>query len=194
MESEKEKADILKDVMESEKEKADILKDVMESEKEKADILKDEDVTAFIRKNKATNTITKTASDMRIWKRWCESVGERRNVEDIPSTELDSLLSHFFVKVCKKNGEEYEPLSLISYQRSIDRYLREEKRQTRSILKDPEFKGSRAALTAKRNDLRRQGMGRKPNAAQPLTKAEEDVLWEIGQLGEHSPASLTRTI
>lgn len=128
----------------------------MESEKEKADILKDEDVTAFIRKNKATNTITKTASAMRIWKQWCESVGKRHNVEDIPSTELDRLLSHFFVKVCKKNGEEYEPLSLISYQRSINRYQHEEKRQTRSVLKDPEFEGSRAALTAKRKDLRRK--------------------------------------
>ena len=51
----------------------------MESDK---DILKDEDVTAFILKNKATNTITKTVSDMPIWKRWCESVAERRNRED----------------------------------------------------------------------------------------------------------------
>ena len=92
----------------------------MESEKEKADILKDEDVTMFIPRNKATNTITKTASDMRIWKPWCELVGKRRNVEYIPFTELDTLLSHFFLK---KNGEEYEPISLISYQCSIDYYL-----------------------------------------------------------------------
>ena len=98
------------------------------------------------------------------------------------------------MKICKKNREEYEPTSLISYQRSIDRYLREEKRQTRNILKDFEFKGSRAALTAKRKDLRKQGMGRKPNAAQALTKTKEDMLWEIRQLGGHSLASLLRTI
>ena len=114
---------------------------VMESDKEKDDILKEEDVTVFILKNKATNTITKTASNMRIWKRWCESVGERRNVEDIPSTELDRLLSHFFVKIRKKNREEYEPISLMSNQRSIDRYLCEEKGPTRNILKDAEFEG-----------------------------------------------------
>lgn len=49
-------------------------------------------------------------------------------------------------------------------------------------MKDFEFKGSKGALAAKRKDFRRQGMGRKTNAAQPLTETEEDKLWEIGQL------------
>ena len=61
-------------------------------------------------------------------------------------------------------------------------------------LKDLEFKGSRGVLTAKRKDLRRQGMERKPNAAQPLTETEEDKLWEIGQQGGQLLASLIQTI
>ena len=53
----------------------------------------------------------------------------------------------------KKNGEEYEPGSLTSYQRSIDRYLRDAGREF-SILTDREFEGSRRALEVKRKDLK----------------------------------------
>ena len=46
-------------------------------------------------------------------------------MEDIPLEELNSLLAHFFIKVRKLNGEEFEPGTLTSFQRSFDRYLRQ---------------------------------------------------------------------
>ena len=42
--------------------------------------------------------------------------------------------------------------------------------------------------------MRKQGKGRKPNAADPLTEEDEDKLWETGQIGGHSPAALLCTI
>ena len=41
--------------------------------------------------------------------------------------ELDRLLSRFFKDITKENGEEYEPSSLTSFQRSFQRYFSEKK-------------------------------------------------------------------
>jgi len=155
--------------------------------------LDDHSLKEFIQQNRARNTVNKTRSDLNVWKRWCNSVQEQRELQVLPSAELNRLLSHFFKTVTKANGEEYEPGTLTSFQRSIDRHLRDVG-QTRSILRDPEFEGSRQVLEAKRKLLRRQGKGRTPNAAAPLTEAEEEHLWSTGQLGGHSPHALNRTI
>ena len=53
----------------------------------------------------------------------------------IPASELDHLLSKFFLNARKQNGDEYEPATVSSFQRSIQRYLSEKKK----ILKDNEF-------------------------------------------------------
>ena len=42
-------------------------------------------------------------------------------MEDIPPEELNSLLAQFFIKVIKLNGDEFEPGTLTSLQRSFDR-------------------------------------------------------------------------
>ena len=85
----------------------------------------DDDLLAFVQQNKASNTIKKTRSDLNVWLRWCDSVGERRNLEDIPSKDLNNLLGHFAMKIRKQNGEEYEPNTITSYFRSFDRYLKD---------------------------------------------------------------------
>ena len=69
--------------------------------------------------------MNKTRSDLNVWNKWRATVNEHREVEDIPAKELNRLLSHFFVSLKKKNGEDYEPNSLTAFQRSIDRHLRE---------------------------------------------------------------------
>ena len=140
-----------------------------ETETTNADL--DNVLKAFVQQRKAKNTVTKTRSDLNVWTRWCKSVNEQRELQDLPSHALNRLLSHFFKSVAKKNREDYEPGTLTSYQRSIDRYLRDIG-QTRSILGDPEFEGSRQVLEAKRKLLRREGRGRKSNAAAPVTEPE----------------------
>jgi hypothetical protein len=153
----------------------------------------DKEIKEYIDKNKAINTVKKTKSDLNIWFRWCKTVNEKRKLEEISVEELNSLLGHFFINIKKQNGEEYEPNSLTSLQSSIDRHLREAGRMY-SILFDREFETSRKALEAKRKELRREGKGCKQNAAEPLTKAEQDKLWAAGQLGGDNPLVLLHTI
>ena len=77
--------------------------------------------------------MNKTRSDLNVWNKWCATVNEHRKVENIPAKELNRLLSHFFVSLKKKNGEDYEPNSLTAFQRSIDRHLREKGVEVRHI-------------------------------------------------------------
>ena len=85
--------------------------------------------------------------------RYIEANGmKNEKIESLPASELDHLLSNFFVNARKKNGEEYEPATVSSFQRSIQRYL-SEKKYPFNILKDNEFEKSRKVLAAKRKSL-----------------------------------------
>ena len=77
---------------------------------------------------------------------------KNEKIESLPASELDFLLWNFFLNARKKNGEEYEPATVSSFQRSIQRYL-SEKKYPFNILKDNEFEKSRKVLAAKRKSL-----------------------------------------
>ena len=78
-------------------------------------------------------------------------------------------------------------------QSAIDRYLKDNG-YLFSILTSREFAVSRSVLEGKARMLRDQGKGKKPNKACSLTVEEEEVLWECGQLGSHSPSSIINTL
>ena len=118
---------------------------------------------------------------------------ECRAIKNLPANELDLLLSKFFISVRKQDGTEYEPSTLSGFQRSFQRHLHEEGSLI-NILKDNEFSKSREVLAAKRKNLVRQGKGNRPNATRELTEAEEDALFENGQLGVQDPKSLQRAL
>ena len=48
----------------------------------------DDAVEDFIEKNKATNTVRKTKSDLNVWYRWCAGVNESRKLEELTPSEL----------------------------------------------------------------------------------------------------------
>ena len=48
-------------------------------------------------------------------------------------------------------------------------------------------------LEVKARKLRNEGKGKLPNKSRSLTREEEEVLWECGQLGNSSPRSLLYT-
>ena len=50
--------------------------------------LDDAVVEDFIEKNKATNTVRKTKSDLNVWYRWCAGVNESRKLEELTPSEL----------------------------------------------------------------------------------------------------------
>ena len=50
--------------------------------------LDDAVVEDFIERNKATNTVRKTKSDLNVWYRWCAGVNESRKLEELTPSEL----------------------------------------------------------------------------------------------------------
>ena len=119
----------------------------------------------FVDQQKNKNTKRKTESDLKTWYTWCAKHGETRELEDIPPTELDRLLGHFFVTVRKKDGSLYEPDTLSSFHRSTDRHLTKDLHKPYSIIRDTQFAPSREKLKASRKFLKGKGKGNKPNAA-----------------------------
>ena len=115
------------------------------------------------------------------------------NLESLLPNDLDKTLQHFYAEVKKQNGDDYEPCSLAVMQSAIDRYLKDNG-YLFSILTSREFAVSRSVLEGKARMLRDQGKGKKPNKACSLTVEEEEVLWECGQLGLHSPSSIINTL
>ena len=76
----------------------------------------------FIHSLRPDNTKKKTTYDLNIWRGYCSSVGETRTLENVPPNELNILLCRFFMgDVRKKDGGVYEPGTLASLQRSIQR-------------------------------------------------------------------------
>lgn len=139
----------------------------------------------------------KTSYEWKKFETFCkEQSNGSFNVKNVPADAPDKLL-FFFLKtsadVRNQNGGEYEPDSLSSFQRSIQRRLKELKLSF-NILKDEEFCRSREVLTAKRKNLVKQGRGNKPNACRELTGEEEEKLFESGAFGCHNPDALQRTL
>ena len=63
-----------------------------------------------------------------------------------------------------------------------------------SVPRSREFRNSNAVLEGKARFLRENGKGKRPNKAKSLTTAEEEVLWESGKLGGHTPRALIKTV
>ena len=74
------------------------------------------------------------------------------------------------------------------------RYLRQNGQPDIDFFKDPAFAEFKFTLDAEMKQLQFKGAGSKRRQAEPLTEAEEEKLWETGQLGAHSPQSLVNTI
>jgi len=58
--------------------------------------LDDRSLKEFIQQNRAKNTVNKTRSDLNVWKRWCNSVQEQRELQVLPSAELNHLYTEPF--------------------------------------------------------------------------------------------------
>ena len=137
----------------------------------------------------------------KIWKTWSEyrnSVVKNEQVpEDISTLDGDKLqywLSRFVLEVRKKSGLEYPPNTLHHICCGLLRHLRENERPEIDIFKDTNFADFRATLDGEMKRLQSLGLGTKKRQAEPLTEAEENLLWSSGILGDHSPQALVDTI
>ena len=145
---------------------------------------------AFVDQQKNKNTKRKTHSDLKTQYTWCTKHGETRELKDIPPAELDCLLGHFFVTVCRKDGSLYEPDTLSLFQRSIDHHLKKDLDKT--YIRDTQFAPSREKLKVSRKFLKGKGKGNKPNAAEAVDMVEQ--LWQQGALGVSDPVILQQTV
>ena len=120
------------------------------------------EIDSFIRERKSLNTVKKTASDMNSFNRYLAEINKQYlNILHLPAQELDRLLSKFFKDIRKFNGEEYEPNTISSFERSIERFLSDNKSQF-NILRDKKFEMSRQVLAAKRKRLVNKACVTKP--------------------------------
>ncbi|KAK3703834.1 hypothetical protein QZH41_012445 [Actinostola sp. cb2023] len=149
----------------------------------------------FVTEQQSKNTREKTKYvDLTVWQRFCLTKSEQRELENIPWDELNLLLCSFFKTVAKKNGDQYEPGTLTSFQRSIQRYLNTQGSKA-NILKGDEFKLSREVLGSKRKELVvKYGKGNRPQASRQVLDEEEDKLFATGELGDSNPQVLQRTV
>ena len=125
---------------------------------------------------------------MKAWKRFCLQENETRELCDIPQEELNFVLCKFLKTVKKLDGTEYEPVSLTSFKRSVQRSLKAAQMWillTETTLNSPE---KRCQLVVD------HGKGNRPQAARELTEAEEDKLFDCGEFGTSKQTVLQRTL
>ena len=151
------------------------------------------DIQELKNKTKNSNTTRSTCNWIRVFQTWAKNREYNVNLNEYDVETLNTTLEHFYAEVRKQNGKDYEPDSLAVMQAALDRFLRE-KDYPKSIIKDNEFKSSKEVLEGKARMLRESGLGKKPNASRSLTKQEEEVLWDCGELGSDTPSSLQNTL
>ena len=106
---------------------------------------------------------------------------------------LNQTLSQFYAELWKENGDDYKPNCLKVMQASLKRHLKS-KTSLKSIIWDREFLNYRKVLEGKARKLWEQGKGKWSNQSRSLTKEEEEVLWQNGQLGGGTPWALHNTM
>ncbi len=141
---------------------------------------------------------------IRVWEDWAESRSQRflpgekpleRDFTTLAAQDMDFWLSRFVLEIRKKGGEPYPPNSL--YQICCGlllRHLRQSNRADVNILEDPRIQTFRKTLDAEMKRLHATGKYSQKHQAQPIKVAQENHLWELGLLGEHSPQVLLDTI
>ena len=172
--------------------------------------LRDDDITThldaeikqFLDESVAKTTTYKDVSAENRFRKFLHSINptDLRQIHQIPPSELDVILSKFFMTANKidKNsierlGELYQPDSLSAFIHSWQRILSSRGSKI-NVKRDKEFETSRKVLAARRKRLVNQGMGNKPCTTRPLSTSEIDKLYNAGYFGTTSPLSLQRNM
>ena len=136
------------------------------------------------------NTRKSTEYWRNVFKKWANERNFQAKVREwCPRPNTVAVLC----RVTKRKRVDYEPDCLKVMQASLERYLKS-KPYLKSIIRDREFLNSRKVLEGKARKLQKQGKGKRPNRSRSLTKEEEEVLWQNGQLGGGTPRALLNTM
>ncbi|KAI8510537.1 hypothetical protein Bbelb_114530 [Branchiostoma belcheri] len=141
------------------------------------------------------NTTRKTISDVNVFKRFCSAppFNEPRPPEEIPPSQLCPLLISYFTSCKKNNGQNYEPESLNSMLRSMERYLKASGYMY-SVVQSEEFRELRLSIKRRKDELKE--LSHVKNSTETVSKRnfptdeEEMVLYSKGVIGLTNPFSL----
>jgi hypothetical protein len=154
-----------------------------------------EKVRQFCAEQGKKNTKKATCRDVKNFSEWLSCMKfELRNIEYIPPKLLNDYMAQYFVYIRKQDGSQYQPGSLTNMFHSFSRYLKSCRYYADDericILKDDKFEDARMALTCKRRELKKQGLGNRPHRSVPVEEEEEAIMWEKGVLGVSSPFAI----
>jgi len=145
-------------------------------------------------------TRSQTEWGIRVWRDW--SIARNHCSEDIhiPSEfvvaachcDIDKFMSHFVTEFRWQNGLVYPPLSLHQLCCSLQRAARFEGVAI-NLFEDKKVLKFQATLDAEMKRLSVMGMGMKKQV-QPIGAQEDERLWQLGLLGDHSAQALVDTI
>ena len=116
-----------------------------------------EELLAYVKDKQTKSTEKKTEQ---IWQNFCEFVKNHRSSvippEKLQPEALDAQLGSWIMSLKKKNGQDYEIFSIITYYGCVKRKL-EQLGYSYDIGKDPKFKLSRQVLSSKKIELKKEG-------------------------------------
>ena len=150
-------------------------------------------VNEFIQEQENKNTLSKTRRDIAIFMAFLKERNEKRKLEEIPPEHLNHILREFIITVKRKGGDEFEPSSLRGFLCSFDRHLKAFK-YPKNLIEDLEFEQILKALKARRRQLKKEGKGNTPNAAEVITDEEVNILYMKNLLGITSAQVLLNTL
>ena len=91
--------------------------------------MSEEDLDKSVEDQKSINTSRSTQFALRTWQTWLEqsefAEAEKKPIEVYSKQELSRLLKHFYWEIRTAKGDEFEPSSLKTIQRGLDRYLQQ---------------------------------------------------------------------
>lgn len=144
-------------------------------------------------------TVTDTNYCVGLWNQWCSHRAIKYGdtippLDSISSADFAHHMSNFVFEIRKKDGSEFPPDSLHHLVSGLQRFVRWKNNPAIDVFKDAEFAEFRRCLDSEMKRLQRAGLGSRRRKAEPLTPAEEEMLWKKGLLGDGTPQSLVDTI
>lgn len=154
------------------------------------------------------NTKQSTTWAVHVWKDWAEernvkakALGPNEklvnsDIVNITKAELNYWLAKFVVEIRKKEdkGEYYPPATLYQLCCGLLRYLRNNGQPAINIFEDSCFKHFQDSIDAEMKRLTGLGVGANVKQAAPFTEDQEEKLWKLNLLGDHSPSVLLNTM
>ena len=150
-------------------------------------------MTSLSKTKKNKNTLSKTRRDVSLLTEFLNSKNESRTIEEIPQKELNEYISEFIIAVRRKDGEDFEPSSLRGLICSFNRHLKA-CNYACSVIEDSQFEQVRQALEVRSKELKKDGKGNKPKAAEAITDEEVNILYDKKLLGILNAEALLNTM